>query len=57
MNTPKKPGENPPKPGPYVEVKPDKKPGSPPNVVVMPPGHKPLPPTEKPGDKWVPIKK
>jgi hypothetical protein len=57
MNTPKKPGENPPKPGPYIEIGPDGKPVSPPREVEMPPGHKPLPPTEKPHQEWVPKRK
>ncbi|WP_437838503.1 YjzC family protein [Sorangium sp. So ce1153] len=57
MSKPQKPGLNPNKPGPKIEVRPGGKPASPPNEIVMPPGHKPLPPTEKPGHKWVDPKK
>jgi hypothetical protein len=53
-----KPGEKPIKPGPQVEVDPHTgKPTKPGNVVVMPPGVAPLPPTKKPGHEWEPIKK
>ncbi len=61
MTTPQKPGEKPQQPGPYIEIKPgsppnEVKPVNPPNEIKMPPGHKPLPPTKTPGDKWVPKK-
>jgi hypothetical protein len=57
MNTPKKPGETPPKPGHYTEIGPDRQPVTPPHEVDMPRGHKPLPPTQKPHHEWMPQKK
>lgn len=52
-----KPGDPPIKPGPQVEIDPKTgKPIKPGNVVVMPPGVAPLPPTTKPGHEWKPAK-
>lgn len=50
---PQKPGEKPHRPGPYQEVNP-KRPPADPRVVIMPPGHTPLPPTPKPNEGWKP---
>ncbi len=51
---PQKPGEKPQKPGPYEPVDPKHRPPGRDRDINMPPGHKPLPPTQKPGEQWVP---
>lgn len=60
MRNLQKPGEKPDKPGEYEERRPrgGKIPRA--RIVTMEPGDNPLPPTRKPGRKWVsigPVKK
>ena len=52
-----RPGEKPDRSGVHVEVGPDKKPVSPPHHETTKPGAGHLPPTEKPGQQWKPVKK
>jgi hypothetical protein len=47
-----KPGESPEKPGTYTETGSRGGKVPEPRVVKMPPGDKPLPPTQKPGRGW-----
>jgi len=47
-----KPGESPVKPGEYVERGPRGGEVPKPRQVSIPPGEKPLPPTQKPGRTW-----
>ncbi len=47
-----KPGENPLRPGEYIERGPQGGEVSKPRQVTIEPGDKPLPPTQKPGHTW-----
>ena len=52
MTRAQKPGETPRKPGEYRERGPRGGEVQKPRTVTMPPGDKPLPPTQKPGHLW-----
>ena len=52
MATTQKPGENPARPGKYIERDHQGRPVPSPRRVTIEPGDKPLPPTQKPGRTW-----
>jgi len=54
MSDPQKPGEKPEKPGQYIETGPRGGAVPNPRVVNIEPGDSPLPPTQKPGNRWKP---
>ncbi|HEX2863864.1 MAG TPA: YjzC family protein [Deinococcales bacterium] len=51
-----KPGENPSKPGDYIERGPRGGQIRDPREIHIEPGDKPLPPTQAPGHTWEPVK-
>lgn len=56
MSARQKPGETPNQPGQYREVGPRGGEVSKPRTIHMPPGDKPLPPTQESGHRWQPTR-